>query len=113
MIDLESVGHIPDSFPAKIVHVGDDNDLVAPLDQALSELVAMSLHSSEFGSHEVGTNADAIFGGAFHKFFYVLVIILVKVVMPLNGLLLQRVICKGLAHLRQHVFIPHMPFHVR
>lgn len=113
MIDLQSVGHVPDPLSAKVVHIGDNDDLMAPLNEALSKLVAVGLHTSELRGHKVGTNADTILGGALHKPFYVLVIILVKIVMPLYRLLLIGIYSERLIHLCQHVLLPQMPFHVR
>ena len=113
MIHLESVGHIPHSLSAEIVHVGDNDDLMTPLNETLSKLVTVGLHTTKLGGHKVGTNADAVFGSTLHKPFYVLVIILVKIIMPLDCLFLESVDSERLIHLAKHVLLPQMPFHVR
>lgn len=73
----------------------------------------MSFDSSKLGRHKVGTNAYAILSIALHKLFYVFVVVLVKIVMPLDSSLLVESKRKGLIYLSQHILFPQVPFHVR
>ena len=61
MVYLHAIGHVSDTPSSPLELVGDEADLVTPLDEALSQLVAMGLHSSEFWESEVRANQDAVF----------------------------------------------------
>jgi hypothetical protein len=61
MVYLHAISHMSDTPSSTLELIGDEADLVAPLDQALSQLVAMGLHSSKFGESKVRADENAVF----------------------------------------------------
>lgn len=59
VVDLQPVGEVADPFPVA-VGVGDHQDLVASLDEALRQLVHVALHAPHVGVEEVRHHADAV-----------------------------------------------------
>ena len=57
MVYFKTVGETSDPCPAPVC-VGDDNDLVPPLDQALREMVKMGLDSSGIWIKEIRYHAS-------------------------------------------------------
>ena len=53
VVHLHAVGHVPHTTPAVLEFIGDEAYLVAALDQALPQLVAMRLNTAELGEGEV------------------------------------------------------------
>ena len=56
MVDLQSVGHASYSAPLILILVSDETDFVAPLDQALGQLISMSLNSTKLWEGEISAN---------------------------------------------------------
>ena len=53
MINFKAIGHNPNSFPSKIVHIRYHDDLMTSFYKALGQLIAMGLDTPELWCHEI------------------------------------------------------------
>lgn len=53
VVNLESIDHVPGTTPDVVKFVANEDDLMATLDEALRQLVAVRLDAAELGKHEV------------------------------------------------------------
>lgn len=60
MVHFHSISHVSHTASIALKFVGHKADFVPTLNQALSQLVAVCLHSSKFGEGEVGADEDAV-----------------------------------------------------
>ena len=59
MVDLETVGEIADAGSASI-GMGDDDDLVAAVDELGRELVDVAFNAAGLGEEEVADHGDVV-----------------------------------------------------
>ena len=60
MIHLKSVSHVANSTASILKLVAQKGDLMPPLNQALRQLISVSLHSSKLGKSEISTYQDVV-----------------------------------------------------
>lgn len=59
MVDLESIGEIPNTSPP-FIRMGDDDDLVATVDELGGELVDVAFNAAGLGEKEVADHRDIV-----------------------------------------------------
>lgn len=59
VVDLEAVGQVADAS-ATLVLMGDDDDLVATVDELLRQLVDVTLDTSGLGKEEIADHGDVV-----------------------------------------------------
>ena len=59
VVDFEAIGEVADAF-AVIVGVGDDDDLVAAVDELAGELVDVGFDAAGLGEEEVADHGDVV-----------------------------------------------------
>ena len=60
VVDLETVGHVSNSKSVVLELVGDETDVVSALNEALSDLVAVGLDSSELRECKICADKDVV-----------------------------------------------------
>ena len=60
MVNFHTVGHVSDSPSIALKLISDEGHLMAALNKALSQLVAMSLNPSKLGKGEVSTYENTV-----------------------------------------------------
>lgn len=61
VINLHSIGHVPDSAPGALKFISDKSYFVTTLYQALAELVSVGFDAAEFREGEISADENAIF----------------------------------------------------
>jgi len=56
MVNLQAVGHVSDSASVVLELVCDEAYVVAAFNEALGNLIAVSLYSAELGESKISTN---------------------------------------------------------
>ena len=56
MVDFHAIGHMPDTSTISLKFICDECNLMASLNKALGELIAMSFDSSELGEGKISTD---------------------------------------------------------
>lgn len=60
VVHLHTVGHVANSAPCPLELVGDERHLVAPFNEALTQLVAMGFDTAELWEREIRADENAI-----------------------------------------------------
>ena len=61
VVHLHAISHVSDAASSSLELIGQEADLVATLNKALGELVAMGLNASKLGKSEVSADQYAVF----------------------------------------------------
>ena len=61
MVHFHTICHMPDASPISLKFISDECDFMAPLNKALSELIAMSFDSSKLWEGEISAYEYTVF----------------------------------------------------